>query len=418
MPGPERSVADRLRRLRGQSGLAEAPARAPAAALPEQPSFSERVRRLMVGPQRARSKTGDQDELAEQLGAEPVAPGVLLVERRLGARLRHGRVLLKPEIADAGRASASLMELAWRGASPDAAPRPLLFLDTETSGLAGGTGTWAFLTGILIAEPETWVLRQYLLTSLDAEPAYLEAVGGELSAPAMLVSYNGRAFDAPLLTTRFRLAGRPDPFGELWHLDLLAPVRRAFGRVWSDCRLMSAESKLLAFAREDDLPGSAAPAAWLGWIQRGEMASLGGVLRHNRWDLLSLAGLVPVLGEAFEDPNSYGADPHAVARHHWAQGRLAQALRLLEAASGRLTDAGRLDLADLYRRQGRWTDCCAIWEGLATQGSQEALSALAKYHEHKRHNLGRALEYAEALAPSEERERRCQRLRKKLRGSG
>ncbi|NEX21168.1 hypothetical protein G3480_12730 [Thiorhodococcus mannitoliphagus] len=354
--------------------------------------------------------------MAEQLGAEPIAPGVLLIERRLGARLRHGRVLLKPEVAEGARVPPSLIELAWREPSPDSAPSRLLFLDTETSGLAGGTGTWAFLTGILIGAPDTLILRQYLLTSLDAESAYLDAVGGELSAPATLVSYNGRAFDAPLLTTRFRLCGQPDPLGQLWHLDLLAPVRRAFGRVWPDCRLMSAESKLLGFAREDDLPGSAAPAAWLGWIQRGEMAALGGVLRHNRWDLLSLAGLIPVLGEAFEDPGCHGADTHAVARHHWAQGRLGQALSLLEADSSRLTDTGLMDLADLYRRQDRWADCCAIWQRLASQGSQDALSALAKYHEHKRHDLPLALEYAEALAPSAEREHRCQRLRRKLQG--
>jgi hypothetical protein len=137
------------------------------------------------------------------------------------------------------------------------------------------------------------------------------------------------SFDAPLLATRFRLAGLADPLVGLPHLDLLAPVRRAFGRCWPDCRLATAESRLLGLERRDDLPGAAAPLAWLGWLRRGETAPLARVLRHNRLDLCSLAGLLPRIDAAYADPASQGADLRAVAAHHREQGRLDLALALL-----------------------------------------------------------------------------------------
>ncbi len=413
---PDRSVAERLRRLRGQPSLPDpSPAVEATAGMAGPPSFAERVRRLMVGPAMPAPREPDEGALAEAIGAQSIAPGVLLLERRLGARIRHGRQLLVPGWGDSG-APSHLPEMAgmpdqWS----DGAVMPCFF-DTETSGLAGGTGTWAFLTGILTCDAEGWRLRQYLLTRLDGEVPYLEAVAQAMAEAAPLVSYNGRAFDVPLLTTRFRLSGQTDPFRDRPHLDLLSPVRRAFGRVWPDCRLISAETRLLGFTREGDLPGSAAPAAWLGWLRSGEIGPLAGVLRHNRWDLLSLAGLVPVLDRVFQDPAACDADSHAVASYHATRGRAELAVRLLESARGDLSSAGLLDLARLYRRRGDWIGAIQLWEGLAAEGDARARSALAKYHEHQTRDLDLALAFASDLPAGPERERRCERLRGKLAG--
>lgn len=368
----------------------------------------------MVGREPVRSKVPDEVALREALGAQALAPGVLLIERRLGARLRHGRVVLKPDGAVVERLPSSLRVLMAPKVATQPPSAPLVYLDTETSGLSGGSGTWAFLTGIVSADGEGWRLRQYLLTRLDAEAEYLEAVRGAITGAGAMVSYNGRSFDVPLLTTRFRLCEQPDPFARLPHLDLLAPVRRAFGRVWPDCRLATAESRLLGLEREGDMPGSAAPLAWLDWLRRGDTTGLAAVLRHNRWDLFSLVGLVPVLGEAFEDPVSLGADTHAVAAHHIGHGQPDRALWMLRADRHRLGTAGLLELARLHRRRGEWGEACAIWETLAAAGEQAALAALAKYHEHRSRDLLRALGYAIALSPSPERDRRCERLEAKL----
>jgi len=417
MRHPVMGFEERLRRIRGQAA-------GPDAVRPQPQlngsSLAERLRRLSTGGlPRARAKPPDEAGLAESLGAVILAPGVLRLERRLPARLRHGRALLGPLPGP--------WDLPWPLSGPPVPEGRMstahrgpgwLCLDTETSGLAGGTGTWAFLTGLLRAGGDGWCLRQYVLTRLDAEPAYLDLIGAELNPADWLLTYNGRAFDAPLLATRFRLAGRPDPVRALPHLDLLGPMRRAFGRTWPDCRLVTAESRLLGFHRTDDLPGSAAPAAWLDWLRRGETAPLAAVLRHNRDDLLSLAGLLSMLAAVYRDPASSQADIRAVAGTHAARGNAGLALRILAASERGLDPAGLHDLARLCRRAGDWDRALGIWEGLAAQGDAPAREALARFHEHKSRDLRLALALTEALPPGAGRERRRERLKDKLRRGG
>jgi hypothetical protein len=407
-------LKERLQRLRG--GLPSVSAVSSAAEEPTpRLSLAERLRRVSVRRVAAPLDGVPRPEaLAEAVGGVECAPGVLLVERHLRVPARHGRTLIGPwAAADVG----ALMELGWvrGGGSPMSPSLPLLCLDTETSGLAGGTGTWAFITGLLRATASGWTLRQYVLLRLDAEPAYLGAIAAELSSAGLLVSYNGRSFDVPLLTTRFRLVGSSDPFGSLPHLDLLTPVRRAYGRIWSDCRLASVEQRLLGFARTGDLPGAEAPAAWLAWLRGGESQPLMAVLRHNRWDLVSLAGLLARLGEVYLDPAAFEADIQAVAAHYAALGRSDQAIRLLVAERGRLNRAGLLDLARLYRRRGEWEAARLIWDELTQAGDARARVELAKYHEHRSGDLARALELALGLPLGPLTDRRCARLRAKLR---
>jgi hypothetical protein len=291
---------------------------------------------------------------------------------------------------------------------------PWLCLDTETSGLAGGTGTWAFLTGLLRPDGDGWRLCQFLLTRLDAEAAYLERLAAELDPSARLLTYNGKSFDAPLLATRFRLAGRRDPLAAVPHLDLLAPTRRAFARAWPDCRLATAESRLLGVVRDGDLPGSAAPAAWLGWLRHGQTGPLAAVLRHNRMDLLSLAGLLPALDAVYRDPGAHGADCRAVAAAHLERGDRPRALRILSANRRTLDPSGLNDLARLHRQTGDWAGALALWEDLAARGDLEARAALARYHEHRGGDLERALELTLTLPSGPDRDRRARRLSDKL----
>ena len=399
---------ERLRRLRGHVGAVGSGAERNAPdQLPTGPALAERLGRVRTG-RGGSGRSPDERQLADALGAEPIAPGVLILERLLPVRLRHGRVLLGMG------AEPRYLPLPFGCGREADAGAPWVCLDTETSGLAGGTGTWAFVTGLLHQGSSGWRLRQFLLTRLDAEPAYLEALAADLARPARLLTYNGRAFDAPLLATRFRLAGRPDAMTGLPHLDLLAPVRRAFGPVWPDCRLATAESRLLGVNRSDDLPGAAAPQAWLGWLRRGETAPLSGVLRHNRLDLLSLAALLPALDAVYSEPGAAGADLRAVAAAHLAGGRPDRALSILAAGIRDLGPEGLLDLARLYRRSGDWPRARAIWERLDDSGAPEARAALARYHEHRSRDLDRALSLTEALPTSRDRERRRFRLLTKL----
>jgi hypothetical protein len=170
--------------------------------------------------------------------------------------------------------------------------RRLLHFDTETTGLAGGTGTRAFMIGAADWMDGRLRIRQLTITTMSAEATMLRNFAEWLSADSVLVSYNGKCYDAPLLATRYRLARLANPLTGLGHLDLLHPVRRHWKHQWPNCRLATAERQLLGVEREDDLPGSEAPAAWLAYLRGGSARNLRRVAAHNAQDLKSLAGVL------------------------------------------------------------------------------------------------------------------------------
>jgi uncharacterized protein YprB with RNaseH-like and TPR domain len=142
-------------------------------------------------------------------------------------------------------------------------------------------------------------VRQLLMTTMAAEAAMLDAFAGWLrEKPTVLSSYNGRCYDSPLLKTRYRLARRDDPITPLDHVDLLFPTRRRYRGTWENCRLATIERELLRIVREDDLPGSEAPAAWLNYLRGGSARNLRRVCAHNRQDVVTLALLMVRLVEA------------------------------------------------------------------------------------------------------------------------
>lgn len=171
-------------------------------------------------------------------------------------------------------------------------PRRVLFFDTETTGLAGGTGTRAFMIGAARWLDTTVEVRQLLITTLAGEAAMLETFAGWLDPDTLLASYNGKCYDAPLLRTRYRLARMRDPTAGLDHIDLLYPARRRYRGVYENCRLATIERRVLRIVREDDLPGSEAPAAWLDYLRGGSANNLRRVAAHNYQDVVTLARLM------------------------------------------------------------------------------------------------------------------------------
>ncbi|MGL6290979.1 MAG: ribonuclease H-like domain-containing protein [Silanimonas sp.] len=168
----------------------------------------------------------------------------------------------------------------------------LAFFDTETTGLAGGTGTRAFMVGLARFTPEGLAITQFTTATMAAEAPMLRAVLEALGDNAVLVSYNGKSYDRPLLGTRLRLSRIADPLSRFPHLDLLHPTRRRLRHALPDCRLATVERRWLGIVRDDDLPGSEAPAAWLGSLRGGSSALLRRVGEHTAQDLASLAALL------------------------------------------------------------------------------------------------------------------------------
>jgi uncharacterized protein YprB with RNaseH-like and TPR domain len=276
------------------------------------------------------------------------------------------------------------------------------FLDVETTGLGGGTGTYVFLVGLgtfEAADPAggdgSFRLRQFFMADLRGETAMLAAVAQVLAGCRALVSFNGRGFDLPLLETRLTLNRLSLPARHLPHLDLLYPARRLYRRRLPSCRLAYLEEALLGLEREDDVPGWAIPALYFDYLRRGEAEPLRGVFRHNALDILSLVTLTAHLGSLVggEVPADAG-DCLALARWDESEGRLADAARLYAAAleegvEGEANAVARWCLARLYRRAGRWQDAARLWREQAGDGGTpgrriEALIELAKVEEHRR----------------------------------
>jgi uncharacterized protein len=120
----------------------------------------------------------------------------------------------------------------------------------------------------------------------------LAAFADVVDRDAVLVSYNGKSYDAPLLATRYRLAQMRNPLLGLTHVDLLYPTRRRYRGRWENCRLATIERHVVGVVREDDLPGSEAPAAWRRYLRGGDAHDLRRVVEHNRQDVVSMAALL------------------------------------------------------------------------------------------------------------------------------
>lgn len=167
-----------------------------------------------------------------------------------------------------------------------------LHFDTETTGLAGGTGTRAFMIGAADWLDGVLRVRQLYITAMSGECAMLREFSTWIAPDTVLVSYNGKSYDAPLLATRYRLARIPNPLSGLAHVDLLHPMRRRYRHIWPNCKMATAERQLLGVVREDDLPGSEAPRAWLTYLRGGSSTNLKRVAAHNLQDVRSLGGLL------------------------------------------------------------------------------------------------------------------------------
>ena len=351
----------------------------------------------------------DDAALAASLGGEPLAPGLVRVESRLAAGHRHGHAPIERKT----------LVGAVDHLIPNAPSNPdeLVFIDTETSGLAGGTGTVVFLLGLGRFEGDELVLVQYLLTRFSGEAAMLAHARGWLGEPAALVSFNGKTFDLPLIATRHRLCALSDPFAGRAHVDLLYPVRRLFAGRWPDCRLSTVEKRLLGLVRQDDLSGAEAPQAWFDWLRQGVPGRLPGVIEHNRLDLISLAALIPYVRACYDDPVAWDADPLALVKSALHESAERDAYRYLSANRYRLEDEASLALARLARRAGDYALAVDIWRELAGIDHPEALEHLAKYHEHVERNLPRALAVTRRLLdlePDEARHlHRCSRIQRK-----
>jgi uncharacterized protein YprB with RNaseH-like and TPR domain len=336
-------------------------------------------------------------------------------------RLRQGAEALDV----LGRAWPSANGVAGAGAVPD-----LCFLDLETTGLAGGAGTQAFLVGCATVERDGLRVRQFLLPAFEHERALLAEVGAWVDARRALVTFNGRSFDVPLIETRFLYHRLRFPFEEVPHLDMLHPARR----LWKarpaiaapplddeSCRLSVLERHIAGVHRVGDVPGFEIPSRYFQFVRDGDAGPLEAVLEHNRLDLLSLALVTAHAIGLIERGPAATAHAHeclGLGRVYERAGRMEEAeacflhaarwTSLVGRDSHTRADALRR-LAVCRRRSGRLADAAEAWRELADLPGcpaalrREAREALAIFYEHRVRDLARARHIAlELLAETDQ----------------
>ncbi len=280
------------------------------------------------------------------------------------------------------------------------------FLDTETSGMAGGTGTYAFLVGVGRFIDGKFDLQQFFLRDPSEEPAMLEALIEFLAPCEGLVTFNGRSFDAPLLTTRYKMHRIPVPFKNFAHLDLLPLARRLWRDRLPSRALKYLEEHVLGFTRaSDEVPGYEIPWLYFDYLRTQDARPLGGVFYHNAMDVVAMAALLAHISDILTDPYrgsvEHGLDFIALGKlyedlNHWDE-----AARLFEHGLEIGLDESDFGVAvrrlsTLQKKRGDVEQALQLWEQAAGKGHIYAHIELAKYYEHKKRDAKASLEWAKS----------------------
>ena len=403
------------------------------------PGGDSRPRELTYEPDTGRYEaTIDIDRVADVLGGRVVANSfgrALVIDRRYESDRRHGVSHVGAiEFADDDR----LRLLDPMLPAADGIGERMLFVDLETTGLSGGAGTVAFLVGCGWFDLGAFQVRQFLLTSYAAERALLCAVAECLADTSLLVTYNGKTFDVPVMETRWLFHRMPLPLESVRHFDMLHPARRlwrkreqsAYGNGLDDeacCRLSTLEQVLCGVTRVGDVPGLEIPARYFRFLRSGDARPLEPVLEHNRIDLISLAA-VAAEGVRLVEQGSGGCRDACEAL---ALGKVFERGTATDAATAcfrRAADDPRADVdiraEALYRlglrlrRDRRFEEAADIWKRVldlaprrrgqsAVLGPlcQFAVRQLAIHQEHRERDYEGARELTLQLLEDADRER-------------
>jgi uncharacterized protein YprB with RNaseH-like and TPR domain len=281
----------------------------------------------------------------------------------------------------------------------------LVFLDTETSGLAGGTGTFAFLVGVGRYTPAGFHLAQFFMRDPIDEPALLLALEEFLAPCRTVVSFNGKAFDVPLLDTRYILQGWKSPFKDFSHIDLLHLARRLWRDRLPSRTLANLEVQILHASRTDEeIPGWMIPQIYFDYLRDGDARPLLRVFYHNAMDVISLAALLNhtslLLETPFSLPENETIELAAIGRLMEDLGHTDRAFECYERClQANLPDDILPDdilndtlqrLSFLHKRNNDYAAALPLWEQAVVRDQVYAYEELAKYYEHHALDIERA----------------------------
>ncbi len=350
-------------------------------------------KREAAEPYTGRARAAEADALAGLVGAE-------VSSNRYGEHLVARQWFSTPEECAPG---ARALRLLLPGSADEATDASQwLFLDTETTGLAGGTGTYAFLVGLAWWDAGGLQIEQFFMRDHGEEHSLLLELARRLAERRVLVTFNGKSFDWPLLETRFRMTRALAPRPPATHLDLLHPARQLWRLRLGSVRLTELERHVLGcdgpnlgWTRRDDIESALIPQVYFDYLRGGPAEPLVRVFRHNQMDLRGLAALASKILALLAEPEALERsvdDPlelYGLSRLLHRRGDLPRARRVYERAleaglPGAVDRAARRELARLAKRERDYARATSLWEELLADSTEglEAYEQLAIYYEH------------------------------------
>jgi uncharacterized protein YprB with RNaseH-like and TPR domain len=388
--------------------------------------------------------------VGEILGGRPVVTRFgecLVIDRRYESNRRHGDVLIE-ECQVSTADSLKVLDPSLLVNERDTRLGRTVFIDLETTGLSGGAGTVAFLVGCGYFDIGAFQVRQFLLTSFTAERALLEAVSQFVEDADLIVTYNGKTFDVPVMETRWLFHRMEMPLEGVPHFDALHAARRLWktrpedastslraGPAADGCRLTTLERALFDVRRMGDVPGFEIPSRFFRFLRSGDPRPLEPVLEHNRLDLVSLAAVTARAARLVDDgpegcPDS--AQALALGRIYERAGSRDRAeacyRRSANASDAAIRSEALYRLGLVLRRERRFAEAADIWRALLAATEDRRLSrtdagralrqfateALAIHAEHRDRDLSAARELALFALDERPDERRAESYRHRL----
>lgn len=348
----------------------------------------------IAGPPQTQPET--ETVASDDFGLKPMPAGYMLREKQVA-------LATFPELEDVLQLQADdFVCIGKHPALQEMKPERTAFIDTETTGLAGGTGTYAFMIGLALVRDTYVHIKQYFMADPSQEPAMLLAVRDELRQVNGLVSFNGKAYDVPLLQSRMILNRIEWLSSEYTHLDMVHACRRLWRPFAADGRLQSMEATVLNLHRENDIPGELIPALYFDSVRQHNAAGLKPVFQHNVLDLLSLIRLLVCAARAFRMETS--ATPFyrlGMARTLEQLGRFEQACQVCVPQESMAEDDRRqllLRRARNLKRLQRFQEAEQVWKTLLAETTHfptEPYLELIKLYEHRLQDLPAALQMAQ-----------------------
>jgi len=281
----------------------------------------------------------------------------------------------------------------------------LLFIDTETSGLSGGTGTFAFLVGYGRFSSEGFLLTQLMIRDPGEEPAMLLHLINQINDKDIFVSFNGKSFDIPLLQNRLVLNRLAVKLREFQHMDMLHISRKLWKYSLESCSLKTIENAILKFTRtSEDVPGWMIPDIYFAFLRTGDPSGLKVVVYHNAQDIISLVALFIHVSKLLSGPLSPSVLPVddliAISRIYWDLGSYEVSQKILNSLLPRTkTTEQRIvinaSLGRFFKKIGHSNEAVQYWQEAAENGDANACIELAMYYEHSVKDCLTALQWCE-----------------------